>query len=138
MLKEDYQQYYIQGSDHYLIPKDVFIELFNEMNNWKAQAMENNKYKTKLINKISENIDVDPEDYYFAEIEEKSNKYDEIEKSTKKFIKYLEVEKDRLTYTYKDSLDRIKFVNTEVVNELNIILEIYNEIIGVENENTRI
>ena len=28
MNKEDYSKYYIQGSDHYLIPKDVFIELF--------------------------------------------------------------------------------------------------------------
>lgn len=25
MNKEDYSKYYIQGSDHYLIPKDVFI-----------------------------------------------------------------------------------------------------------------
>ena len=24
---EDYSKYYIQGSDHYLIPKDVFMEL---------------------------------------------------------------------------------------------------------------
>ena len=31
MNKEDYSKYYIQGSDHYLIPKDVFNELFNEM-----------------------------------------------------------------------------------------------------------
>lgn len=35
MNKEDYFKYYIQGSDHYLIPKDIFEELFNEMNNWK-------------------------------------------------------------------------------------------------------
>lgn len=26
----DYSKYYIQGSDHYLIPKDVFKELVNE------------------------------------------------------------------------------------------------------------
>lgn len=31
MKLEDYNEYYIQGSDHYLIPKDVFKELFNEM-----------------------------------------------------------------------------------------------------------
>ena len=31
MKIEDYDKYYIQGSDYYLIPKDVFIELFNEM-----------------------------------------------------------------------------------------------------------
>ena len=27
MNKEDYFKYYIQGSDHYLIPKDIFNEL---------------------------------------------------------------------------------------------------------------
>ena len=38
MTKEDYFKYYIQGSDHYLIPKDVFIELFEEMSNWREEA----------------------------------------------------------------------------------------------------
>ena len=38
MNKEDYFKYYIQGSDHYLIPKDIFEELFNEMNNWKEES----------------------------------------------------------------------------------------------------
>ena len=40
MNKEAYFEYYIQGSDNYLIPKDVFIELFNEMINWKEEAKE--------------------------------------------------------------------------------------------------
>ena len=30
MKIEDYNEYYIQGSDHYLIPKGEFKELFNE------------------------------------------------------------------------------------------------------------
>lgn len=38
MKIEDYTKYYIQGSDHYLIPKDVFMELFNEMINWKEES----------------------------------------------------------------------------------------------------
>ena len=38
MKIEDYNEYYIQGSDHYLIPKDVFTELFNEMINWKEES----------------------------------------------------------------------------------------------------
>ena len=38
MKLEDYFEYYIQGSDHYLIPKDVFTELFNEMINWKEES----------------------------------------------------------------------------------------------------
>ena len=50
MNKEDYFKYYIQGSDHYLIPKDVFIELFNEMESWKQDT---NKYK-EVIDKAIE------------------------------------------------------------------------------------
>lgn len=38
MKIEDYNKYYIQWSDHYLIPKDIFTELFNEMNNWKEES----------------------------------------------------------------------------------------------------
>ena len=42
MSKEDYFKYYIQGSDHYLIPKDIFDELFDEMESWKEDTQ---KYK---------------------------------------------------------------------------------------------
>ena len=54
MNKEDYNKYYIQGSDHYLIPKDVFIELFSEMENWKEEAKELKKQleEYKATNKI--------------------------------------------------------------------------------------
>ena len=50
MKIEDYFKYYIQGSDHYLIPKDVFKELFNEMESWKQDT---NKYK-EVIDKAIE------------------------------------------------------------------------------------
>ena len=51
MNKEDYFKYYIQGSDHYLIPKDVFKELFNEMINWKEEVKELKK-QLEEINKF--------------------------------------------------------------------------------------
>ena len=38
MKIEDYNKYYIQGSDHYLIPKDIFKELFDEMVNWREES----------------------------------------------------------------------------------------------------
>ena len=44
MNKEDYFKYYIQGSDHYLIPKYEFIELFNEMGNWREEAKKLKKH----------------------------------------------------------------------------------------------
>lgn len=52
MKIEDYNEYYIQGSDHYLIPKDIFIELFNEMINWKEES---NKQK-EVIDKANKKI----------------------------------------------------------------------------------
>ena len=51
MNKEDYFKYYIQGSDHYLIPKDVFIELFEEMSNWREEAKE---LKEKYLNAVAD------------------------------------------------------------------------------------
>ena len=59
MNKEDYSKYYIKGSDHYLIPKDVFNELFYEMENWKEDT---NKYKEvidKAIDLIEKSVTTD-------------------------------------------------------------------------------
>ena len=54
MNKEDYFKYYIQGSDHYLIPKDVFKELFNEMINWKEESKKQKEFIDKAIEYIKE------------------------------------------------------------------------------------
>ena len=53
MKIEYYNEYYIQGSDHYLIPKDVFKELFNEMVNWKEESQK----QKEVIDKINNYID---------------------------------------------------------------------------------
>ena len=52
MNREDYSKYYIQGSDHYLIPKDIFDELFNEMGNWKKESQK----QKEVIDKLSKTI----------------------------------------------------------------------------------
>ena len=52
MTREDYSQYYIQGSDHYLISKDIFDELFTEMKNWKKEAHQYKEVIDKAINYI--------------------------------------------------------------------------------------
>ena len=52
MTREDYSKYYINGSDHYLIPKDIFNELFNEMENWKKEAHQYKEAIDKAINYI--------------------------------------------------------------------------------------
>ena len=51
---EDYNKYYIQGSDHYLIPKDVFKELFNEMINWKQQCKKQKEVIDRIFNETKE------------------------------------------------------------------------------------
>ena len=70
MKIEDYNEYYIQGSDHYLIPKDVFMELFNEMINWKEESQKQKEVIDKAIELINkyENIKayyeyIDEDDY---------------------------------------------------------------------------
>lgn len=52
MNEEDYFKYYIQGSDHYLIPKDVFEELFNEMVNWRDES----KQLKEVVEEVREYI----------------------------------------------------------------------------------
>ena len=47
---EDYSKYYIQGSEHYLIPKNIFDELFNEMSNWKEESQKQKEAIDKAIN----------------------------------------------------------------------------------------
>nr|DAU13575.1 MAG TPA: hypothetical protein [Caudoviricetes sp.] len=53
MKIEDYNKYYIQGSDHYLIPKDVFKELFNEMVGWKEESQKQKEVIDKAIEYIN-------------------------------------------------------------------------------------
>ena len=50
---EDYSKYYVQGSDHYLIPKDVFKELFNEMINWKEENQKQKEVIDKIFSRIT-------------------------------------------------------------------------------------
>ena len=54
MKIEDYSKYYIQGSDHYLIPKDEFKELFNEMINWKKESQKQKEVIDKIMNLIKQ------------------------------------------------------------------------------------
>ena len=56
MKIEDYNEYYIQNSNHYLIPKDVFMELFNEMINWKEEnkiLRENAENNDKVVDNVN-------------------------------------------------------------------------------------
>ena len=56
MTREDYSKYYINGSDHYLIPKDIFNELFNEMENWKKESHQYKEVIDKAIKILEKGI----------------------------------------------------------------------------------
>ena len=56
MNLEDYNKYYIQGSDHYLIPKNVFKELFNEMINWKEESKKQQEVIDKAVSILKDNF----------------------------------------------------------------------------------
>lgn len=54
MKLEDYDKYYINGSDHYLIPRDEFVELFDEMVNWREESKQLKEVIDKAIEYIKE------------------------------------------------------------------------------------
>lgn len=82
MKIEDYNEYYIQGSDHYLIPKDIFKELFNEMINWKEES---NK-KKEVINKATNELFILKDMIYKPETREENF---EIQRKISSIIKRL-------------------------------------------------
>ena len=102
MNKEDYFKYYIQESDHYLIPKDVFDELFDEMENWREEAKELKK-QLKEYKRLG-----------FKHLNDKCNK---LENQQKEFISYL-----------KNMLDNENDIFSVV--RVKDVLSKYKEIIG--------
>lgn len=87
MKIEDYNEYYIQGSDHYLIPKDEFKELFNEMINWKEEYRElEDKYKEldKMCELYSKSL-------YNAELTQYKNNWNELKEWASNFYNSEEV-----------------------------------------------
>ena len=67
MKLENYHEYYIQGSDHYLIPKAAFIELYEETNNFKKESRKNKAVIDKAINLINNCVELQLEDDYLLD-----------------------------------------------------------------------
>lgn len=151
MTKEDYFKYYIQGTDHYLIPKDVFNELFNEMSNWREEAKELKKqveeYKEQ-VNKGLYNTCLPYTTGYNKAIKDKENQQ-------KEFIEWIENEIDicdGFLDTVKSDLQEIPYgvisanktyITTQIKENETAhkvykeILQKYKSIIGVSDENTK-
>lgn len=115
MNKEDYFKYYIQGSDHYLIPKDVFNELFDEMSNWREEVKE---LKRQLKKKNKPQI--------FIETQDMEERYAE-----GLYQDYLEEE----NHSLKKQLDYLR--NGEYYNQLRFENEMLQQLVdtnGVSSE----
>ena len=119
MNKEDYDKYYIQGSDHYLIPKDVFKELFNEMVNWKEEAYDvthkikyNERSRRRMQKSLMEKIDL---------LEQQCKKQKEVIDKAIKCIDY--------NTKYRNGADIYQFVDieSEILEPLKFILELDEE-----------
>lgn len=89
MTKEDYNKFYIQGSDHYLIPKNVFNELFDEMENWKEETKELNQ---KYLNAVA-----DYESVMF-EKEQLNSLVNSCQEEIRQLKKQLEENKDKINW----------------------------------------
>ena len=131
MKLEDYSKYYIQGSDHYLIPKYEFVELFNEMINWKQ---ENEELKKQLEDKIL--LEMKLENELFNKRKEYQETYKDVrieikeyKNQQKEFIKYLE---DEIQNKREKSTTLTAFIRNVV--PLQQCLQKYKEIIGDIND----
>ena len=156
MKIEDYNEYYIQNSNHYLIPKDVFIELFNEMINWREESKELKQnylyavadYETTMSGlqelkkqlEEKENIACNWKDSCL----ENAGKIEKLENQQKEFIKYLEdkiysiePKGTGINYNceYDSEEDYISAMQEQSrLNTLKEILLKYKEIIGGKDE----
>ena len=125
MNKEDYFKYYIQGSDHYLIPKDVVKELFDEMINWRDESKKQKEVIDKVIEYINKYESIKA---YYEYIDEDG--YDELEiiEESKKIEKIARCDSIKMTYygelykpTENEEILRIKI--NELIDEINNLKE---------------
>lgn len=96
MNKEDYSKYYVQGSDQYLIPKDVFDELLEE--NKELELIIGLRQERNLISKFDKEYDEEDKkknpnrDYagIMPDAEEVYKRYYSMKNQQKEFIDYME------------------------------------------------
>ena len=142
MNKEDYSKYYIQGSDHYLVPKDVFDELFDEMVNWKEEVKELEliiglRQKRNLINKFDKEYDEEDKkknpnrDYagIMPDAEEVYKRYYSMKNQQKEFIDYMNKTIEELECDDEDD-EEMKSYLIQRIDTFKEILSKFKKIIG--------
>ena len=144
MTREDYSKYYIQGSDHYLIPKDIFDELFNEMDNWKKEVqllkdqlnylrsgeyLNQLRFERDMLQHVVDNSKVSKVDKEFIDMTYRNT---ELLAQQNEFIEYLEneIKNSDICDVYVRGM---KFNSAEKMIYKDILSK-YKEIIGVKDE----
>lgn len=136
MAIEDYNKYYIQGSDHYLIPKDELKFLLRENKELKSQLKgtthcfdeeEHKRLKEQLENSIKVNI---ADHKYASECEDKVVI---LEAYQKEFIKYLEDEIHTIETTFSQINGNYGLMN-EKLETLKEVLKKYEEIMNGDDK----
>ena len=135
MSKEDYFKYYIQGSDHYLIPKYVFKELFNEMSNWKEEAKELKKQLEEYENELEKADSITQSCIFNGKKESEIsfrkclNMLEKHNNQQKEFIEYMNKTIEELECDDVDD-EEIKDYLIQRIDTFKEILSKYKEIIG--------
>ena len=121
---EDYKSYY-EDTTREQILEDTYIEYCAYVN--LAHRYSELKKQLEEINKMIEKCG-------FVNIEQVMLNYCGLLTQQKEFIEYLENEKDRLarecSQIYEDSLGKTRYVNEDIFDEVNDVLQKYKEIIG--------
>ena len=126
MKIEDYSKYYIQGSDHYLIPKDVFKGLFNEMINWKEESIELKKQNSNLKTALGEGQEVIVD--YIKENQELKKQLEERTKMYLNACKYAQGMENEVITLNTQQKEFIKYLEDEIEqNTPNLKWKHYNE-----------
>ena len=117
MTTEDYNKYYIQGSDHYLIPRDELKILLRENQELKKQVEEYQKDIKDLDNQNKR---------AFENMQLNQLKVCNMKKQQKEFIKWLEngIEKVKNTEFLDEKIQRAGLI------AYNRCLQKYKSIIG--------
>ena len=123
-IEDCYSKYYIQGSDHYLIPNYEFEKLLKENQELNKQVKEY-KATNKVISHELTKDKILEQDYLTTCCEIPIGDIPKLITQRRKFIKYLEDMRDELKNKFKYDICYVV---------VQIILQKYKEIIGGKNE----
>ena len=134
MKLEDYFKYYIQGSDHYLIPRDIFEELFDEMENWREEAKELKKqleylrsreyynqlrFERDMLQYVVDNGKVSKEDKEFIDMTHRNTELLEVIEEVREYIEdwLFDAGGNGASMTYEDINELLQILDKGESNE---------------------